>query len=81
MQFTHTYIGHSPLDERESDTFLFILSSDKYQMRPVTGRIEYCANDKSHVWRINMERNKFGKCMVEIKRAPSEIFDITFEVL
>ena len=80
MEFTHTYIGFNSKNAR-SEPFVFTLSSKEYSMRPIVGRIEYEANDKSHIWRVDMNKNQFEKRMVYVKRAPSGRFESAFEVL
>jgi len=80
MEFTHTYIGFNSENAR-SEPFVFTLSSKEYRMRPIIGQMEYLANDTTHIWKIDMEKNQFEKRMVYIKRAPSERFESAFEVL
>ena len=81
MEFSHTYIGHSPLDETSSETFVFVVTSNEYLLHPMNGCIDYEAIDGSHVWRVHMEKNRFGNRMVEIKRCPSALFDTGFQVI
>ena len=81
MEFSHTYIGFSPLDEVSSETFMFNLTSDKYILIPLNGYIEYKAIDNSHTWRVNMAKNQFGNRMVEIKHYPSSLYETGFQVI
>ena len=81
MEFSHTYIGHSPLDETSSETFVFVVASNEYLLHPMNGCIDYEAIDGSHTWRVHMMKNKFGNRMVEIKHNPSALFETGFQVI
>lgn len=81
MEFSHTYVGHSPLDESNSETFVFTLDSGRYKLHPMNGCIDYECIEHEHTWRVHMEKNQFGNRMVEIKRGFEQCFTIAFQVL